>query len=99
MSDSVRPHRRQLTRFPHPWDSPGKNTEVGCHFLLQCLKVKSESEVTQLCLTPGDPMDWSLRDSSVYGIFQAGVLEWVAIAFSEGAVEGGVYPQWLRTSE
>ena len=63
------------------------------------MTVKSESEVTQLCLTPGDPMDWSLRDSSVYGIFQAGVLEWVAIAFSEGAVEGGVYPQWLRTSE
>ena len=98
MSDSVRPHRWQPTRLSHPWDSPGKNTEVGCHFLPQCMKAKSESEVSQSCLTPSDPMDWSLCGSSVYGIFQAGVLEWVAIAFSEGAVEGGVYPQWLRTS-
>ena len=59
MSDSVRPHRRQPTRLPHPWDSPGKNTGVGCHFLLQCMKVKSESEVTQSCLTLSDPMDYS----------------------------------------
>ena len=59
MSDSVRPHRRQPTRLPHPWDSPGKNTGVGCHFLLQCMKVKSESEVTQSCLTLSDPMDCS----------------------------------------
>ena len=59
MSDSVRPHRRQPTRLPRPWDSPGKNTEVGCHFLLQCMKVKSESEVAQLCLTLSDPMDYS----------------------------------------
>ena len=51
MSDSVRPHRRQPTRLPRPWDSPGKNTGVGCHFLLQCMKVESESEVTQSCLT------------------------------------------------
>ena len=51
MSDSVRPHRWQPTRLPRPWDSPGKNTAMGCHFLLQCMKVKSESEVTQLCLT------------------------------------------------
>ena len=65
MSDSVRPHRRQPNRLPHPWDSPGKNTGVGCHFLLQCLKVKSESEVAQLCLTLSDPMDCSLPGSSV----------------------------------
>ena len=65
-----------------PWDSPGKNTGVGCHFLLQCMKVKSESEVAQLCPTPSDPMDCSLPGPSVHGIFQARVLEWVAIAFS-----------------
>ena len=67
---------------PRPWDSPGKNTGVGCHFLLQCMKVKSESEVAQLCLTLRDAMDCSLPGSSVHGIFQARVLEWVAIAFS-----------------
>ena len=82
MSDSVQPHRRQLTRLPCPWDSPGKNTGVGCHFLLQCVKVKSQSEVAQLCMTPSDPMDCSLPGSSVLGIFQARVLEWGAIAFS-----------------
>ena len=82
MSDSVRPHRRQPTRLPCPWDSPGKNTGVGCHFLLQCMKVKSESEVTQLCPTLSDPMDRSLQGSSIHGIFQARVLEWGAIAFS-----------------
>ena len=82
MSDSVRPHRRQPTRLPHPWDSPGKNTGVGCHFLLQCMKVKSESEVAQSCPTLSDPMDCSLTGSSVHGIFQARVLEWGAIAFS-----------------
>ena len=71
------------TRLPHPWDSPGKNTAVGCHFLLQCMKVKSESEVSQSCPTLGDPMDRSLPGSSVHGIFQARVLEWGAIAFSE----------------
>ena len=60
MSDSVRPHRWQPTRLPHPWDSPGKNTGVGCHCLLQSLKVKSESEVAQSCPTPRDPMDCSL---------------------------------------
>ena len=65
-----------------PWDSPGKNTRVGCHFLLQCMKVKSESEVTQLCRTLRDPMDCSLPGSSFHGIFQARVLEWGAIAFS-----------------
>ena len=55
--NSVRPHRQQPTRLPSPWDSPGKNTGVGCHFLLQCMKVKSESEVAQLCPTLCDPMD------------------------------------------
>ena len=67
---------------PPPWDSPGKNTGVGCHFLLQCMKVKSESEVTQSCLTLSDPMNCSPPGSSVHGIFQARVLEWGAIAFS-----------------
>ena len=82
VSDSVRPHRRQPTRLSHPWDSPGKNTGVGCHVLLQCMKVKSESEVAQSCLTPCNPMDCSLPGSSVHGIFQARVLEWGAVAFS-----------------
>ena len=82
MSNSVQPHRWQPTRLPHPWDSPGKNTGVDFHFLLQCMKVKSESEVTQSCLTLLDPMDCSLPGSSVHRIFQARVLEWVAIAFS-----------------
>ena len=85
MSDSVRPHRRLPTRLPSPWDSPGKNTGVGCHFLLQCRKVKSESEAVQLCPTPSDPMDCSLPGSSVHGIFQARVLEWGAIAFSRAS--------------
>ena len=83
MSDSVRPHRRQPTRLRHPWDSPGKNTGVGFHFLLQCMKVKSESEVTQSCPTLPDPMGCSLPGSSVHGIFQARVLEWVAIALGK----------------
>ena len=76
MSDSVRPHRRQPTRLPRPWDSPGENSGVGCHFLLQCRKVKSESEVAQSCLTRSDPMDCSPPGSSVHGIFQARVLEY-----------------------
>ena len=67
----------QATR---PWDSPGKNTGVGCHVILQCMKVKSESEVAQLCLTLSNPMDCSAPGSSVHGIFQARVLEWGAIA-------------------
>ena len=83
MSDSVWPHRQQLTSLPCPWDTPGKNTGVGCHFLLQCMKVKSESEIAQLCLTLRDPMDCSPPGSSVHGIFQARVLEWGAIAFSD----------------
>ena len=81
--DSVRPHRPQPTRLPRPWDSPGKNTGMGCHFLLQCMEVKSESEVAQSCPTLSDPMDCSLPGSSVHGIFQASVLEWGAIAFSQ----------------
>ena len=83
MSDSVRPHRRQPTRLSHSWDPPGKNTGVGCHFFLRCMKVKSENEVAKSCSTPSDPMDCSLPGSSVHGICQARVLEWVAIAFSE----------------
>ena len=78
----MQPHRRQPTRLPRPWDSPGKNTGVGCHFLLQCTKVKSEREVAQLCPTLSDPMDCSPPGSSIHGIFQARVLEWGAIAFS-----------------
>ena len=84
VSDSVRPHRWKPTRLCRPWASPGKNTGVGCHFLLQCMKMKSESEVTQLCLSPSDPMDCSPPGSSDHGIFQARVLEWGAIAFSKG---------------
>ena len=82
MSYSVWPHRRQPTGLPRPWDSPGKNTGVGCHFLFQCMKVKSESVVVQSCQTPSNPMDCSLPGSSAHGIFQARVLEWGAIAFS-----------------
>ena len=70
---------------PLSWDSPGKNTGLGCHFLLQCMKVKSESEIAQSCPTLSDPMDCSLPGSSVHGIFQARVLEWGAIAFSSKA--------------
>ena len=78
----MQPHRRQPTRLLRPWDSPGENTRVGCHFLLQCMKVKSESEVAQSCLTLRDPMDCSLPGSSAHGILQVRVLEWGAIAFS-----------------
>ena len=83
----VRPHRRQPTRLPRPWDSPGKNTGVSCHFLLQCMKVKSESEVTQSCPTLCDPIEkiCSLPGSSVHGILPARILEWVAIPFSRGS--------------
>ena len=81
MSDPARPHKRQPTRLPHPWDSPGKNTGVGCHFLLQCMKMKSERSrsVVSDC---SNPMDCSPPGPSVHGIFQAKVLEWGAIAFS-----------------
>ena len=94
MSDSVQPRRRQPTRLPRPWDSPGKNTAVGCHFLLQCMTVKSESEVSQSCLTLHDPMDCSLPSSSVHGIFQARVLEWGAIAFPKRHKRLGFNP-WV----
>ena len=86
LCDSVRPHRWQPTSLPCPWDSPGKNTGVGCHFLLQCMKMKSESEVSQSCPALSDPMDCNLPGSSVHGIFQARVLEWDAIAFSEYSI-------------
>ena len=79
---TLRPHRWQPTRLPHPWDSPGKNTGVGCHLLRQCMKVRSESEVARSCRTLSDPMDCSPPGSSIHGMFQARVLEWGAIAFS-----------------
>ena len=82
LSRSVRPHRRQPIRLPRPWDSPGKNNGVGCHFLLQCMKMKSESEAAQSCQTLSDPMDCSPPGSSIHGILQARVLEWAATAFS-----------------
>ena len=88
---------RQPTRLPRPWDSPGKNTGLGCLFLLQCIKVKSESEVAQLCPTLSDPMDCSLPGSSVHGIFRARVVEWGAIAFSgtyEYVTIKGILPTW-----
>ena len=96
MSDSVRPHRQQPTRLPRPSDSPGKNTGVGCHFLFQCKKVKSEREVAQSYLTLSDPMDCSLPGSSVHGIFQARVLDWGAIAFSkdEGETPSKAEPEY-----
>ena len=84
----MQPHRWQPTRLPHPWNPPGKNTGVGCHFLLQCMKVKSESEVTQSCLSLSDPMDGNLPGSSVHGIFQARVLEWGAILGIERGKRG-----------
>ena len=85
VSDSVR---------PRPWDSPGNNTGVGCHFLLQCIKVKSESEVAQPCPTLQDPMDCSLPGSSIHGVFQARVLEWGATAFSPLWVEWAKNQCW-----
>ena len=80
---TLRPYRWKPTRLPRPWDSPGKNTGVGCHFLLQCVKVKSESEVAEAYQTLSDPMDCSPPGSSVHGIFQARVLEWGAIPSSQ----------------
>ena len=85
MSDSVRPQRQQPTRLPHPWDSPGKNTGVGCHFLLHCMKVKSESEVAQSCSTLCNPVVCSPPGFSVHGILQARILEWVAVSSSRGS--------------
>ena len=91
VSDSVWPHRQQPTRFPRPWDSPGKNTGVGCHFLLQCMKVKSESEVAQPCSTLSDPMDCSLPGSSIQGNFQARTgQKWMAIHVKSEPMDGVV---------
>ena len=99
MSDSVWPHRQQPTRLPHPWDSPGKNTGVGCCFLLQCMKVKNESKVAQSCSTLR-----LLPGSSIHGIFQARVLEWGAIAFSNPRTARSCifwllpdFPEWPQT--
>ena len=92
MSDSVHPHRWQPTRLLCPWDSPGKNTGVGCHCLLQCMKVKSESEVAQSCPTPSDPMDCSPAGPSVHGIFQARVLDsckWAGSCEGRSPGQGG----------
>ena len=99
---TVQPHRWQPTRLLRPWDSPGKNTGVGCHFLLQCMKVKSESEVAQSFLTLSDPMDCSLPGSSVHGIFQARVLEWGAIAFSDtdlSYINYVSFPDWTTSTK
>ena len=97
------PHRRQPTRLPRPWDSPGKNTGVGCHFLLQCMKVKSESELAQSCLTLHNLRDCSLQGSTIHGIFRARVLEWGAIAFSIRYIHicTNIYglPWWLSGKE
>ena len=90
----MQPHRQQPNRLRRPWNSPGKNTGVGCHFLLQCMKVKSESEVAQSCPTPSDPMDCSPPGSSIHGISQARGLEWGAILFSRGSS----WTRWARTS-
>ena len=81
VSDSLRPHGLQPTRLLCPWDFPGKSTGVGCHCLLQCMQVKSESEVAQLCPTLRDPMDCSLPGSSIHRIFQARVLEFLSLDF------------------
>ena len=87
------PRDSSPTRLPCPWDSPGKNTGVGCHFLLQCMKVKSESKVTHSCPTLSEPMDCSPPGSSIHGIFQARALEWGAIAFSDVMEESKIKPQ------
>ena len=87
MSDSLQSHGLQPARLLCPWDSPGKNTGVGCHFLLQCMKMKSEREVAQSSPTLRDQMDCSLPGSSIHGIFQARILEWAAIAFSHYLLE------------
>ena len=95
MSDSVRPHRWQRTRLPRPWDSPGKNTGVGCHFLLQCMKVKSESEVAQSCPTLRDPMDCSLPGSSIHEIFLLWVFVLGPLHFSLLILPGSSARPWM----
>ena len=92
----VRPHRRQPIRLLCPWDSPGKNTGVGCHFLLQCMKVKRESEVAQSCLTLSNPMDCSLPGSSIHGIFQAGVNGVESFCFSNISSSWGIMGKSLE---
>ena len=89
------PHRRQPTRLPRPWDSPGKNTGVGCHFLLQCVKVKSESEVVQSCPTLSDPMDHSLPSSSIHGIFHAVPLPSLGCLLLEALYLEFILKNWL----
>ena len=96
MSNSVQPHRQQPTRLPCPRDSPGKNTGVGCHFLLQCKKVKSESEATQSCPSLRDPMDCSLPGYSIHEIFQPRVLEWGAITFSNNIMSESQINSYLQ---
>ena len=98
MSDSMWSHIRQSTRLPRPGDSPGKNTGVGCQFLLQCVKVKNESELAQPRPTLCDPIDCSLPGSSIHGIFQARVLEWGAIAFSHYIPSTHLFCLYLLTS-
>ena len=99
---TLQPHRCQPTRLPHPWDSPGKNTGVGCHFFLQFVKVKSENEVAQLCPTLSDSMDRSLPGSSIHGIFQARVLEWGAtasyISQRGNKLRHSLFESWLMVS-
>ena len=94
MSDSVRPHRRLPTRLLCPWDSPGKNTGVGCHFLLQCMKVKCESEVLQSYPTLSDPMDCSLPGFSIHEIFQARIIEWWVVGYGPIRVFFRVSCRW-----
>ena len=100
--DSVRPHRRQPSRLPCPWDSSGKELWSGLPFLLQCVKVKSESEDAQSCPTRSDTMDCSPPGSSIHGVCQAGVLEWGAIAFSNTGgytgVNWGIHSQGAQHS-
>ena len=93
----LQPHRQQPTRLPRPWDSPGKNTGVGCHFLLQCRQVKSESEETQSCLTLHDRMDCSLPGSLVHGIFQARVLEWFAFSAKGTGLKNPCFRNFLTS--
>ena len=97
MSESVRPHRRQPTRLPHPWDSPGKNTGVGCHFLLQCMKVKSESEVAQSCPTLYNPVDCSPPGSSAHGILQARILDGLLFPSPGDLPDPGMEPKSLMS--
>ena len=93
MSNSVRPHRWQPTRLPHPWDPPGKNTGVSCHFLLQCMKVKSEREVSQSCPTLKDPMDCSLPGSSSMGFSRQDYWSWVPLPSPGDLPNPGIEPR------